>query len=382
MSGTSSANPRPRPVKHRRAAAAPTVSINIHPDDLDDLQREMGEFEDLRAILTFGGLYTYDDGKWGERSFLAVLQIAKEAGIVQVDAAGKPINPEAISEINFREKTGDFYTRWQKALQNHHKKDETPQQVVTRVEQRTGPSAEELERLRRLADEADRKAAEKAADEKVPAAIRGTEYDPRNLPKGDNANDARYALAVKGLFALDELKSERSTPSLENIHDKMKETVRRVNKALGTNYPIPTESDPLSDSALEALGLRVAMAGGIRGAEETVYQKAVGQTQAQLDAAAAIGLHALDRTAGITRDSEILRREIRQFEREVMGLSKVEADGVADDAMIKALEDAVRARGGLAQVSGGQAVVAAAVTSQPATIVPPKAATEGQGARR
>lgn len=363
MSGTTNGNQRnPRRVAHRRAAPAPTVDINIAPEDVDDLQREMAEFQDLREILAYHGDEDGVDGKYGDRTYRAIALIAREANISVAE----------IPQINFREKTGDLYTRWHTALQNHHKENETPQQVLARVEQRTGPSAEELaataEAARRAAEAADRA----AADARVDASIRGTEYDPRNIARLDQ--DQRYALAVRGLFALDELKSERSTPSLENIHDKMKETVRRVNRELGTNYPIPTEANPLSDSALEALGRRVAMAGGIRGADASIYRAA--QTQDQLNAAAARGLRALDRTSSGRYDptdpdnAQRLQRNIRKFEREVMGLSRVEADGIADADMLAALEQALRERGGLAQVTGGQAVVAATVTSQPPAPTP------------
>lgn len=355
-----------------RRQPAPLLDLDYLEDDkVDDLQRLIIEHsDDFKVTLATKKHPDGVDGKYGPKLEGVIIQIGTEAGLSR----------DEITKIKWFDETDTFFKRWKDKLEKHHKPEETIEQSSQRVVAAApaGPTDAEraaaAERMRALAEKA---AAERAADAKVPAAIRGTEYDPRNLPTGKDAQDQRYALAVKGLFALDELKSERSTPSLENIHDKMKETVRKVNKALGTNYPIPTESDPLSDSALEALGLRVAMAGGIRGAEETVYQKAAGKTQQQLDAAAAIGLHALDRTSGITRDPEILRREIRDFERNVMKLSKVEADGVADDAMIKALEEAVRARGGLAKVSGGQAVVAATVASQ--TLVPPPAKTLTEG---
>lgn len=387
MSGTSNGNqPNPRRVAHRRRAGAPPVDINIDPADLDDLQAQMAEFPDLLAILSFNGGRAVD-GNYGDRTYRAILQIAIEAGIVR-GTVEHPENPEVISQINFRGKTGDLYTRWNTALQNHHKENETPQQVVDRVEQRTGATAEDLAAIRRAAQEAERAAAERAAsDARVDAAIRGTAYDPRNLPSATTpqGREARRALIIRGLFALDELKDDdlNRRHDHDKIFDKMAETIRRVNREAGrTVYPeLQEHDDPLSDNALAALGRRVAMAGGIRGVEESVYQRAAGQSQQQLDAAAAIGLHALDRTAGITRDPEILRREIRQFEREVMRLSNVEADGVADDAMIRALEEAVRARGGLVQVTGVQAVTATATDRSPAQ-TPVRPATDTQDQSR
>jgi hypothetical protein len=188
--------------------------------------------------------------------------IAREAGI-----------PESqIPTINFRGKSGELYTKWQAALQNHHKENETPQQVVARIE----TSAADAAAAKAIADAAAAKAAADAAaakaaeDAKVPASIRGTEYDPRNLAK--LSQQERYDLAVKGLFALDELKSERSTPNLERIHDKMDETVRWTNKHLGTTYARPAEADPLSVETLTALGQRVAAAGGIRTADTSIYK--------------------------------------------------------------------------------------------------------------
>lgn len=349
-----------------RHQAAPTVDIDIAPDQVDDLQRELAEFPDLREIMAYNGDEDGVDGHYGPRTYRAIALIAREAGI-----------PESqISTINFRGKSGDLYTKWQAALQNHHKENETPQQVVARID----TSAADAAAAKAIADAAAAKAAADAAaakaaeDAKVPASIRGTEYDPRNLAK--LSQQERYDLAVKGLFALDELKSERSTPNLERIHDKMDETVRWTNKHLGTTYARPAEADPLSVEALTALGQRVAAAGGIRTADTSIYKTA--QTQDQLNAAAAAGLRALDRTASGRYDPtdpdnlQRLQHNIRKFEREVMGLSKVEADGIADTAMIAALEQAVRARGGLTQVTGGQSQLAGVVTA-PAVYMPPAA---------
>lgn len=385
MSGTTNGNQRnPRRVAHRRRAGAPPVDINIDPSAVDDLQTEMAEFEDLRAILTYGGQYTAIDNHYGERTYLAILQIAKEAGIVQFDANDRPINPEVISQINFREKTGDLYTRWHTALQNHHKENETPQQVVTRVEQRTGPSDEELTATAEAARLAALAADRAAADARVDASIRGTEYDPRNIARLDR--NQRRELMIRGLHAVDELRDGdvNRNHDHDKIFDKMAETIRRVNREAGRIiYPeLQEHDDPLSDSALEALGRRVAMAGGIRGTEESIYRAA--ETQDQLNAAAARGLRALDRTASGRYDptdpdnAQRLQRNIRKFEREVMGLSRVEADGIADANMLAALEQALRERGGLAQVTGGQAVVAAAVTAQPPAPTPARPAADEQ----
>jgi hypothetical protein len=38
-----------------RHQAAPTVDIDIAPDQVDDLQRELAEFPDLREIMAYNG---------------------------------------------------------------------------------------------------------------------------------------------------------------------------------------------------------------------------------------------------------------------------------------------------------------------------------------
>lgn len=345
-----------------RRQPAPLLDLDyLENDKVDDLQRLILEnAQDFLPALATRKFPAGVDGKYGQKLEGVIIQIGTEAGL----------SKEQITKIKWFDETDSLFKQWKEALVKHHKPEETIEQSSQRVVA-AGPSDEELAaRAKAAADAATAKAAADAAaakaaeDAKVPASIRGTEYDPRNLMKLDQ--DQRYSLAVKGLFALDELKSERSKPSLENIHDKMKETVRRVNKELGTKYPIPTEANPLSDSALQALGERVAMEAGIRGNEESIYQAASGQTHEQLNAAAARGLRALDRTSSGRYDpsdpesAQRLQRNIRKFEREVMGLSRVEADGIADNAMVAALEQALRERGGLAQVTGGQAVVDAA----------------------
>jgi hypothetical protein len=379
MSGKTSASPKPRRVKHRRAAAAPTVDINIHPDDLDDLQREMGEFEDLRAILTFGGRYTYDDGKYGERTFLAILQIAKEAGIVQVDAAGKPVNPEVISEINFREKTGDLYTRWQKALQNHHKKDETPHQVVARVD---SSAADKAAADKAAADKAAREAAERAAaekaareaeDAKIDPSVRGTAYDRRVLAKLDKTH--LNAAVMDILFSRDEIASRGSKLSPETQEMKIRELQRRINKELD----IPVAITGIADVDTAYYG-RI-LTNRRNGVNELKAENLQGRSQAEKDYFAAKGLHGLDRTSGIKKDPENAIRDFQKDHSDKYGLA---VTGVADDKTLAAIRSELLIRDRLTPVeivysqptpavsaSAGQAVPPAGAQPSPAPVAAP-----------
>jgi peptidoglycan hydrolase-like protein with peptidoglycan-binding domain len=88
-----------------RHQAAPTVDIDIAPDQVDDLQRELAEFPDLREIMAYNGDEDGVDGHYGPRTYRAIALIAREAGI-----------PESqIPTINFRGKSGELYTKWQAA---------------------------------------------------------------------------------------------------------------------------------------------------------------------------------------------------------------------------------------------------------------------------
>lgn len=363
----------PRRVGLRRQAA-PLLELDMAPDQVDDYQTLFGTFPDLKSIIAYDGHPDGVDGDYGPLFEKVIKLIAEEAHISVAD----------IPKIDFRHKKGALYDTFIAQMNTHHHKDETPQQVVARVDTSAADAAAKAAAAKAAAAAA---AAKAAADEaaakardleaQIPAEIRGTAYDPRNII--NLTQQQRYDLAVKGLFALDELKSERSTPNLERIYDKMDETVRYANKYLGTKYSPLSEADPLSDEALVALGRRVAAAGGVRAADQSIYRAATGQTQDQLNAAAARGLRALDRTSSGRYDptdpdnAQRLQHNIRKFEREVMGLNRVEADGIADNAMVAALEKAVRVRGGLTQVTGVESRVAAVGSP-----LPRGAATDGQ----
>jgi hypothetical protein len=191
----------PRPAVHEdaaghphrvgmRAQAAPTIDIDIAPDQVDDLQREIAVFPDLKDILGPAGA----DGHYGPHTYRAIARIAEEAHIPVAD----------ISRIDFRGKTGELYTKWHTALQNHHKENETPQQVVTRVEQAQGPSAAELAVAAEAARLAAETAAREAANNRVPASIRGTQYDPRYL--ATLSTPELINVAKDGLHGIGEIK--------------------------------------------------------------------------------------------------------------------------------------------------------------------------------
>lgn len=205
-----------------------------------------------------------------------------------------------------------------------------------------------------------------AAGQGVPPAIRGSAYDPRLLPNNPNE---RYLLAVQGLHALDELSSLRSRPDMDDMHGKMNETIRRVNRDLGTNIPeLTPNEDPLSERAMVALGLRVANQGGL--ARGNIYDEA--QTQSQMNAAFVQGMRALDR--GVNRED--ISRSVRRFERD-HGLQQ---DGVVDARVLAILEQEVLQYGGLGQIRytpeqpvtpQTPSVAAGGAAAGPATGVPP-----------
>lgn len=233
-----------------------------------------------------------------------------------------------------------------------------------------GPSAEDLAKqqadaAKAAADKAaadkaaaDRATAVAAADARVPESVRHTVFDPRNIPA--LSQQQRYDLARHALHGLDELSSEKSRPNLERMHDKMDETVRWVNKHMGTNIPRPSPSDPLSDDAMYALGLRAAYEGKLSNARGELVGVEPGMTQAQMNHRAVEYIKALDR--GVSREDP--SRAIRKFEKEDMGRTGIEVDGLADPQMLEALRQAVAARNGLYTIASASPVEAPATVAE------------------
>ncbi len=294
----------------------------------------------LQDLLIAAGVNvgpTGADGKYGPNTHFAIKEFASKLN--------PPISD--LTSIDFTDKNDPERNRFLEAL---------GQGAPSK-----GPSAEDLAAAK--AAEAAKAASDKAAadaakaaqqraqeDARVPESVRHTVFDPRNIGALDPQQ--RYDLARHTLHGLDELSSEKSRPNLERMHDKMDETVRWVNKHMGTNIPRPSPADPLSNDAMYALGLRAAYEGKLSNARGELVQVEQGMTQAQMNHRAVEYIKALDR--GVSREDP--SRAIRKFEKEDMGRTGIEVDGLADPQMLEALRQAVAARNGLYSVASAPQV--------------------------
>jgi|GEM_PF-3929840 len=349
---------RAKPVALRKQAPPPALQINR--EQVTAIQTFASKFPELRAIIATDKHEDGVDGLPGPKFYQLVKLIGGKAGISIDD----------LPKIKFGDTNDALYNQFAAELAKYG-------QQPAAAQAKQGPSAEELEAQRRAEAEA-RARAEQAQrlendaltqEGKIPGdgalVLRGSAYDPRNLRDMPQAD--KRQLAIVGLHALDELKNDRGGRSNDTLHDKLAEAVRETNKKHGTNFTIPSESNPITDDALMAVGLLVAKRGGL---SADVYRAA--ETQRQMDHAAAVGLHALDRTSGVidvtSPDGQRrLRAEVKKFERD----TELNADGIADRDMLRALEQAVAVRGGLTKVGGGTDVQTqggeppAAPTAQP-----------------
>jgi len=304
--------------------SARTYSLRTNTDDMPKIAANQvadlqGRLVDAGFDLTTRRQADGKDGKYGPKTEAAVNAIAREAGV----------NPKDIDFTNAQDPETVKFMQTLDARIASRGRAAAPAPVVPQ-----GPSPEELA----AQAERDRLAAEEA---RIPEAIRGTQYDPRVTATMSQAE--RDALARRGLHALDEIASENGARDPETLARK----IREVQKDAGL-----LRSGEASPETLAALGVAVAERGGLAGRGGNVYE--VAQSQAEMNAAAAVGFHALDETAGITRSPEVLARKVREFERE----NNLTVDGRVDPAMLQALEQAVAARGGLTQVRGGTEVSA------------------------
>ncbi|PZP86922.1 MAG: hypothetical protein DI582_01335 [Azospirillum brasilense] len=304
--------------------SARTYSLRTNTDDMPKIAANQvadlqGRLVDAGFDLTTRRQADGKDGKYGPKTEAAVNAIAREAGV----------NPKDIDFTNAQDPDTVKFMQTLDARIASRGRAAAPAPVVPQ-----GPTPEELA----AQAERDRLAAEEA---RIPEAIRGTHYDPRVSATMSQAE--RDALARKGLHALDEIASENGARDPETLARK----IREVQKDAGM-----LQSGEASPQTLAALGVAVAERSGLAGRAGNVYEGA--QSQAEMNAAAAVGFHALDETAGITRNPEVLARKVREFERE----NNLTVDGRVDPAMLQALEQAVAARGGLTQVRGGTEVSA------------------------
>ena len=323
-----------------------------------DIQRNL-----IAAGFEVGPTPGQADGKSGRRTWTAFETICVQAE--------PPIDPRA---VDFRNPKDPETIRFNEVIAARIAQRNAQQQPAQTPK---GPTPEELAakaqaeaEARARAEQAQRLENDALTQEgKIPGdgalVLRGSAYDPRNLRDMPQAD--KRQLAIVGLHALDELKNDRGGRSNDTLHDKLAEAVRETNKKHGTNFTIPSESNPITDDALMAVGLLVAKRGGL---SADVYRAA--ETQRQMDHAAAVGLHALDRTSGVidvtSPDGQRrLRAEVKKFERD----TELNVDGIADRDMLRALEQAVAVRGGLTKVGGGTDVQTqggeppAAPTAQP-----------------
>lgn len=326
QSGATSTSEPSKPASIAAASGKTAATYSLRTNTAEMPKIAANQVADLQGLLVDAG---YDlttrrqpdgkDGKYGPKTEAAVNAIAKAAGV----------DPKTIDFTNTQDpETVKFMQKLQEVIDQKQGK---TQPVVQQ-----GPSEQELEAQRRAEAERARLAAEEA---RIPEAIRGTAYDPRISATMSQAE--RDALARRGLHALDEIASENGARNPETLARKLRE----VQKDAGL-----LRSGEASPETLAALGMAVAERGGLAGRNGNLYASV--QTQAEANAAAAIAFHALDETAGITRNPEVLARKVREFERE----NRMLVDGVVDAPMLQALEQAVAARGGLTQVRGGTEV--------------------------
>lgn len=327
-----------------RANEIPKIDQN-QVESLQDMLIAAGE-----SVGTMGS-----DGKYGPNTHAAVLRVAGRLT--------PPITD--LTTIDFTNPQDPETVRFMAALQ--------PQRAPAGPAP-ASPTPEQTAEAQRAAAEAQRQAAEaraRAAEEaRIPEAIRGTPFDPRNLAR--MSQQERYDLARTALAGIDELRSPESRPNLERMHDKMDESVRWSNEHLGTRIPRPAPSDPLSVDAMVALGLRAANEGRLSNDRNQVVTLPENMTQAQMNAAAVQYIRALDRSV----DREDPSRAIRRFEERDMGRSGIEVDGLADPQMLAALRQAVAIRNGLVdpsaiRVAPTVAAVPQTVTTETQAPVPP-----------
>lgn len=222
--------------------------LNLGQDQVEALQSLMSQKDDLKGLMATRSHPDGVDGKFGPNTYKALQTIAAEA---QVDLA----------KVNFREGTGEEYTKFMTALSNHGRSAErAAPEAGAQPEQQPQQDPAEAQRAerqaQRQAQQEERQAQLQAMEANDAPILRGTEYGTARLSQ--MGGQERYALARKTLLAIGELKDEGKQHNLENMHDKLKEAVRDANERFGTRFREPTQDQPFTNEAMQALALVAA----------------------------------------------------------------------------------------------------------------------------